>query len=171
MTGGANRYIRLESILKKMGNYGSVTKKFADVLSGKQKTVLLCYPRKEAAYSFGVTPRAKILLKRSYILHMDNSGHFVGTGFGKRGHNDPKPLSLLQISKIPSIIKTARKSEIYFDKKVRGLSRYRIIRQESKNHIIVVEVSVQKNEITLVTAYNLIKKRRTHNRVRLLSHG
>ena len=171
MGASAERYVRLGTILTRMARYNSVTRKFAEVLNGQTKSALLGYPEKETASLFGVSIRAKILLKRSYILHMDNSGHFTGFGFGKRGHNDPNPLTLSQISRIPTIIKTARRDEIRFDKQVRGLKRYKITRRTSKNHVIVVEVSIKKNEITLVTAYNLTKKRRTHNRMRLLSHG
>ena len=171
MSTSAERYIRLSTILAQMARYNSVTRKFAEVLNGQTQFALLGYPEKETASLFGINARAKILLKRSYILHMDNSGHFTGSGFGKRGHNDPNPLTLSQISDIPAIIKTARQDEIKFNKQVRGLKRYKITRRASKNNVIVVEVSIEKNEITLVTAYNLVKRRRTHNRMRLLSHG
>lgn len=146
-------------------------KKFADILSGKKPFVLLGYPEKETARLYNVNARAKIILKRSYALHMDNSGHFAGQGYGTRGHRDPAPLSLQQITNIPAFIKTARADEIIIGRKVRNLQRYKIIKQISKTQIIVIEVNVNKNGIYLVTAYNVSKKRCTHNRVHLLSRG
>lgn len=161
----------LQYIINKMYSYDLTTRKFAEVLSGEKSQVLLGYPEAKIAKYLGVNSRAKILLKKNYALHMDNSGHFTGIGYGARGHNDPSPLSMSQLSKIPYIIKTAQMHEIQPDKKVRGLQRYRITRKMRKKQIIVVEVSIKRNEIDLVTAYNLVKKRHPHNRRRLLSRG
>ena len=154
-----------------MRSYNNTTKKFAEVLSEEKAVVSLGYPNKTAAKVYGVNKRAKIILIRKYALHMDNSGHFTGAGYGKTGHNDPNPLTLSQISNIPIIIKTARPQEIYVGKKVRGLQRYKIIRKSPNGQAVVVEINIKKNEVALVTAYNLVKKRRPHNRGRLLSRG
>ena len=124
-----------------------------------------------SAKIYGVNKRAKIMLTKKYVLHMDNSGHFTGFGYGKTGHNDLNPLTMSQISNIPTIIKTATFRDVYVDKKIRGLQRYKIMKRNSGGQIVVIEISVEKNEIVLVTAYNLMKKRRPHNRGSLLSRG
>lgn len=146
--------VHLAAFITGLYDYDNTTRKFADVLSGKKTRVTLGYPEIAAAKSFGVSPRTKIVLKRSYALHMDNSGHFTGLGYGKNGHRDPYPLTIRQVSLIPEIIKTAKQTEIFTDERVRGLQRYRIERKESWGQIIIVEVSINRNEIYLVTAYN-----------------
>lgn len=161
----------LAKTIQQMRSYSTVTRKFAKVLSGEQATILLGYPSEMSAKIYGVNKRARIILTKKYALHMDNSGHFTGFGYGKTGHNDPNPLTMPQISNIPSIIKTATLRDVYTDKKVRGLQRYKIMKRDSGGQIVVIEICIEKNEIVLVTAYNLIKKRRPHNRGSLLSRG
>ena len=98
--------VHLDAFITGLYDYDNTTRKFADVLSGKKTRVTLGYPEIAAAKSFGVSLRTKIVLKRSYALHMDNSGHFTGLGYGKNGHRDPYPLTIRQVSLIPEIIKT-----------------------------------------------------------------
>lgn len=144
----------LETVIAELDNYSVSTRKFGDVLSGRKAKALLGYPNRETASALGVSSKAKIILKRGYALHMDNSGHFTGSGFGKNGHYDPNPLTIRQVSMIPKLIKTAKQPEIFVDKKVRGLQRYKILRKPVRDPLIVVEVSTSRNEIYLVTAYN-----------------
>ena len=58
-----------------------------------------------------------------------------------------------------------------FAEVLNGQTKSALLGYPEKETASLFRVSIKKNEIILVTAYNLTKKRRTHNRMRLLSHG
>ena len=90
---------------------------------------------------------------------MDNSGHFVGTGFGSRGHNDKRPLTLDEISSIPQIVKTANIDNIVKGKIVRNAQRYKILSEiAGRKQIVIVELA-EKNRLNIVSSYILSDSR------------
>lgn len=146
-------------IIEKMEEYNEITKKFANVLSGSSKEETLGVISGRAAKALKVKPNTKIVLLKSYLLHMDNSGHFTGKGYGKNGHDDTRPLRIHEISSILRLIQTASREDIINLTLVRGNKRYAIVRQSSRYHYIGVEFEKTNNRINLVTAYNLSRKK------------
>ena len=146
-------------IIEKMEEYNEITKKFANVLSGSSKEETLGVISGRAAKALKVKPNTKIVLLKSYLLHMDNSGHFTGKGYGKNGHDDTRPLRIHEISSILRLIQTASREDIINLTPVRGNKRYAIVRQSSRYHYIGVEFEKTNNRINLVTAYNLSRKK------------
>lgn len=154
-----NRRHLLAKIAELRNVKNAVAAKFADIYSGAESTeVFFGYPQKETAKLYGANGRTKIYLTRNYALHMDNSGHITGTGYGINAHNDKRPLSVSQMVNIPNIIKTAKPSEVRSAGVVRGANRYSVTRKTSSNQIVVIEVSSIKGRIDIVTAYNLTDK-------------
>ena len=146
-------------LIEKMEDYNEITKKFANVLSGSSKEETLGVISGRAAKALKVKPNTKIVLLKSYLLHMDNSGHFTGKGYGKNGHNDTRPLRIHEISSILRLIQTASREDVINLTPVRGNKRYAIVRQSSRYHYIGVEFEKTNNRINLVTAYNLSRKK------------
>lgn len=146
-------------LIEKMEDYNEITKKFANVLSGSSKEETLGVISGRAAKALKVKPNTKIVLLKSYLLHMDNSGHFTGKGYGKNGHDDTRPLRIHEISSILRLIQTASREDVINLTPVRGNKRYAIVRQSSRYHYISVEFEKTNNRINLVTAYNLSRKK------------
>lgn len=146
-------------MIEKMEEYNEITKKFANVLSGSSKEETLGVISGRAAKALKVKPNTKIVLLKSYLLHMDNSGHFTGKGYGKNGHDDTRPLRIYEISSILRLIQTASREDVIDLTPVRGNKRYAIVRQSSRYHYIGVEFEKTNNRINLVTAYNLSRKK------------
>lgn len=146
------RKLRLNSTILKMEHYGADTAKFAEVLRGKRSTVVIGYIQRDAAKIIDVRAKSEIIIRKEYLYHMDNSGHFTGYGFGPHGHNDKKPLSMADISAIAATIKTASDSTIIERKVVRG--RKRIILRQGDGPVVVVEASKNRRSVDLVTAFN-----------------
>lgn len=146
-------------LIEKMEEYNEITKKFANVLSGSSKEETLGVISGRAAKALKVKPNTKIVLLKSYLLHMDNSGHFTGKGYGKNGHDDTRPLRIHEISSILRLIQTASREDVIDLTPVRGNKRYAIVRQSSRYHYIGVEFEKTNNRINLVTAYNLSRKK------------
>lgn len=146
-------------LIEKMEEYNEITKKFANVLSGSSKEETLGVISGRAAKALKVKPNTKIVLLKSYLLHMDNSGHFTGKGYGKNGHDDTRPLRIHEISSILRLIQTASREDVINLTPVRGNKRYAIVRQSSRYHYIGVEFEKTNNRINLVTAYNLSRKK------------
>nr|DAS45059.1 MAG TPA: minor capsid protein [Caudoviricetes sp.] len=146
-------------LIEKMEDYNEITKKFANVLSGSSKEETLGVISGRAAKALKVKPNTKIVLLKSYLLHMDNSGHFTGKGYGKNGHDDTRPLRIHEISSILRLIQTASREDVINLTPVRGNKRYAIVRQFSRYHYIGVEFEKTNNRINLVTAYNLSRKK------------
>ncbi|MDO4979221.1 MAG: hypothetical protein Q4E47_03680 [Candidatus Saccharibacteria bacterium] len=128
---------------------------YAKILSGSSTEENLGYLSKNAAKLFDLPAKSAIKIKRSYLLHMDNSGHFTGKGYGKYGHHDLRYLNIKEIIDIVKYIKNAEKSRIIIREK-RGAFRYNILTRSVRNTIISVEKN--KNHLTLVTAYNPDKR-------------
>lgn len=162
-TANQNNYIgdrkHLLPLIEKMETYNEITKKFANVLSGRSKEEMLGVISGRAAKALKVKPNTKIVLLKSYLLHMDNSGHFTGKGYGKNGHDDTRPLRIHEISSILRLIQTASREDVINLTPVRGNKRYAIVRQSSRYHYIGVEFEKTNNRINLVTAYNLSRKK------------
>nr|DAX99343.1 MAG TPA: minor capsid protein [Caudoviricetes sp.] len=162
-TANQNNYIgdrkHLLPLIEKMETYNEITKKFANVLSGRSKEEMLGVISGRAAKALKVKPNTKIALLKSYLLHMDNSGHFTGKGYGKNGHDDMRPLRIYEISSILRLIQTASREDVIDLTPVRGNKRYAIVRQSSRYHYIGVEFEKTNNRINLVTAYNLSRKK------------
>lgn len=146
-------------LIEEMEEYNEITKKFANVLSGRSKEETLGVISGRAAKALKVKPNTKIALLKSYLLHMDNSGHFTGKGYGKNGHDDTRPLRIHEISSILRLIQTASREDVINLTPVRGNKRYAIVRQSSRYHYIGVEFEKTNNRINLVTAYNLSRKK------------
>lgn len=146
-------------LIEKMEDYNEITKKFANVLSGSSKEETLGVISGRAAKALKVKPNTKIVLLKSYLLHMDNSGHFTGKGYGKNGHDDTRPLRIHEISSILRLIQTASREDVINLTPVRGNKRYAIVRQSSRYHYIGVEFEKTNNRINLVTVYNLSRKK------------
>lgn len=146
-------------LIKKMEGYNEITKKFANILSGRTSEETLGVISGRAAKALKVKPNTKIALLKSYLLHMDNSGHFTGKGYGKNGHDDTRPLRIYEISSILRLIQTASREDVINLTPVRGNKRYAIVRQSSRYHYIGVEFEKTNNRINLVTAYNLSRKK------------
>ena len=162
-TANQNNYIgdrkHLLPLIEKMETYNEITKKFANVLSGRSKEEMLGVISGRAAKALKVKPNTKIVLLKSYLVHMDNSGHFTGKGYGKNGHDDTRPLRIHEISSILRLIQTASREDVINLTPVRGNKRYAIVRQSSRYHYIGVEFEKTNNRINLVTAYNLSRKK------------
>ena len=147
-------------IIKKMEEYDGVTQKISQIYKkGEIKEVFLGYPTKKSAILFNVSKKTKIFFIKKYALHMDNSGHFTGKGYGPNGHNDKRPLSMEELSTAISIIKTAKKDEVIKGDIVRKAQRYFIVRKTTSLQLINVEVAINNNgRMNIVSIYNTTKK-------------
>ena len=155
VTNSPSREAHLEPTLKRLRNYDETTAKFADVLEGQNRAELGRLTG-DTAKTFGLSPNSPLLISRKYALHMDNSGHFAGTGFGKSGHDNKYPLSNSRISKIPIIVKEATKDNFINDVGTnRGLQRYEIISKDKQ--LVLVEISKNGTYVDVVSSYTLSK--------------
>ena len=147
-------------IIKKMEEYDGVTQKISQIYKKDEiKEVFLGYPTKKSAILFNVSKKTKIFFIKKYALHMDNSGHFTGKGYGPNGHNDKRPLSMEELSTAISIIKTAKKDEVIKGDIVRKAQRYFIVRKTTNLQLINVEVAINNNgRMNIVSIYNTTKK-------------
>lgn len=147
-------------IIKKMEEYDHITQKISEIYKKDEiKEVFLGYPTKKSAVLFNVSNKTKIFFIKDYALHMDNSGHFTGKGYGPRGHNDKRPLSMEELSTAISIIKTAKKDEVIKGDIVRKAQRYFIVRKTTSLQLINVEVAIDNNgRMDIVSIYNTTKK-------------
>nr|DAQ77470.1 MAG TPA: minor capsid protein [Caudoviricetes sp.] len=147
-------------IIKKMEEYDGVTQKISQIYKKDEiKEVFLGYPTKKSAILFNVSEKTKIFFIKKYALHMDNSGHFTGKGYGPHGHNDKRPLSMEELSTAISIIKTAKKDEVIKGDIVRKAQRYFIVRKTTSLQLINVEVAINNNgRMNIVSIYNTTKK-------------
>ena len=150
----------LVPIIKKMEEYDGVTQKISQIYKKDEiKEVFLGYPTKKSAILFNVSKKTKIFFIKKYALHMDNSGHFTGKGYGPNGHNDKRPLSMEELSTAISIIKTAKKDEVIKGDIVRKAQRYFIVRKTTSLQLINVEVAINNNgRMNIVSIYNTTKK-------------
>ena len=147
-------------VIKKMEEYDHITQKISEIYKKDEiKEVFLGYPTEKSAALFNVSKRTKIFFIKKYALHMDNSGHFTGKGYGANGHNDKRPLSMEELSTAISIIKTAKKDEVIKGDIVRKAQRYFIVRKTTGLQLINVEVAINNNgRMNIVSIYNTTKK-------------
>lgn len=147
-------------VIKQMEEYDDVTRKISQIYKKDEvKEVFLGYPTKESAALFNVGKKTKIFFIKKYALHMDNSGHFTGKGYGPHGHNDKRPLSMEELSTAISIIKTAKKDEVIKGDIVRKAQRYFIVRKTTSLQLINVEVAINNNDrMNIVSIYNTTNK-------------
>ncbi len=101
-------------------------------------------------------------LSKNYVLHMDNSGHLTGQGYGKKGHKDTRPLTILQISRIPAIINQVSRNQIVFAGVKHGLPRI-VFLSKTDSQMVLTEISNNKKFLTIATSYNLSKP--SHNKL------
>lgn len=143
-------------VIKKMEEYDHITQKISEIYKKDEiKEVFLGYPTEKSAALFNVSKRTKIFFIKKYALHMDNSGHFTGKGYGANGHNDKRPLSMEELSTAISIIKTAKKDEVIKGDIVRKAQRYFIVRKTTSLQLINVEVPINNNRrMNIVSIYN-----------------
>lgn len=141
----------LQPIIKRLDTHSVITRKFAKILKDESESETIGFVQRDTARIIGVRPKSKIIIKREYLLHMDNSGHFTGCGFGKNGHSDKKPLSVFDINIIPKVIKAAKENEIEKCKKRRNMERVMIIKN---GLVVIVEYKDKGSEVLIVTAYN-----------------
>lgn len=141
----------LQPIIKRLDTHNVITRKFAKILKDESESETIGFIQRDTARTIGVKSKSKIIIKREYLLHMDNSGHFTGYGYGKNGHSDKKPLSVFDISIIPKIIKAAKENDIEKCKKRRNMERTMIIKNDL---VVIVEYKDKGDEVFLVTAYN-----------------
>ena len=143
-------------VIKKMEEYDHITQRISEIYKKDEiKEVFLGYPTEKSAALFNVNKRTKIFFIKKYALHMDNSGHFTGKGYGAHGHNDKRPLSMEELSTAISIIKTAKKDEVIKGDIVRKAQRYFIVRKTTSLQLINVEVPIINNRrMNIVSIYN-----------------
>ena len=145
-------------IIEKMEEYDDVTRKISQLYrKNKVDEVFLGYPNKESAKLYKGNQRLKIFFKRSYALHLDNSGHLSGKGYGLKGHDDKRPLSMKDLSSAVSMVKTAQIGEVIQGTPIRGAERYFIIRKTTNLQLVTIEVTLNKNRIDIVSIYNTTK--------------
>lgn len=145
-------------IIEKMEEYDDVTRKISQLYrKNKVDEVFLGYPNKESAKLYKGNQRLKIFFKRSYALHLDNSGHLSGKGYGPKGHDDKRPLSMKDLSSAVSMVKTAQIGEVIQGTPIRGAERYFIIRKTTNLQLVTIEVALNKNRIDIVSIYNTTK--------------
>lgn len=154
-----SREKHLRNTVRRLRTGGETEKKFAKVLSGEKANEVLGFVTADAAKNLNVPRKTKITINRNDLLHMDNSGHFSGKGFGKKGHDDARPLSNADISNLKKIIASAQKHEISPTQSRSGMHLLRIVRKINKNHLVLVRVQKQKHEISLFDAYNITNKK------------
>ena len=147
-------------VIKQMEEYDGITRKISQIYKKDEiKEVFLGYPTKKTAALFNVSKKTKIFFIKKYALHMDNSGHFTGKGYGPHGHSDKKPLSMKELSTAISIIKTAKKDEVIKGDVVRKAQRYFIVRKTTSLQLINVEVAINNNgRMNIVSIYNTTNK-------------
>lgn len=138
---------------------------FAKVLSGIKKKVTVGDVAKKSRQTLlsltktkAKTNSMRIRLSRSYLLHMDNSGHFTGFGYGKYGHDDKNPLSVIEIKNIARIINGANKNNTLFKEVKRGVPRLSIVGKTDDNQMVLVEIDKNGNFADVVTSYKLTKR-------------
>lgn len=143
-------------VIKKMEEYDHITQKISEIYKKDEiKEVFLGYPTEKSAALFNASKKTKIFFIKKYALHMDNSGHFTGKGYGAHGHNDKRPLSMEELSTAISIIKTAKKDEVIKGEIVRKAQRYFIVRKTTSLQLINVEVPINNNRrMNIVSIYN-----------------
>ncbi len=124
----------------------------SQLLEGQKNVVGFGSIQRDGAEALGVNRKASITLSRGYALHMDNSGHFSGTGFGKSGYDDGSPLTIAEINNIPTIVQNAKADEIIPAGKKRGLQRYIVLGDARDRQIVIVERK-SKDHIGIVTSY------------------
>ena len=144
--------------IKKLDGYDSTTRKFADVLNGKKEAKIgTIYSN--AAKALKIKNNAALYITNNYVRHMDASGHFTGTGFGKTTHDDPRPLTVIEVSNIPQIVKTSNKNNTIIDDIVRKRQRYKIISDiGNRKQLVMVEVA-NKQRLDLVTSYIITERK------------
>lgn len=152
------RQEHLEPTLEKLRNNPSETTiAFSQVLEGQKKEAKVGSVYSETAETLGVNRKAEIKITRSAALHMDNSGHFSGTGFTKNGHNDTNPLAIEEIANILNIIKNAAKDSIVPHKTGRANKRFTILGDAKNRQIVIVEV-LDKDTVNIVTSYKVSER-------------
>lgn len=148
-----SREAHLAPTLERLRNYDETTAKFADVLEGQNHASLGAITG-NAAKALNIKPGTQLLISRNYALHMDNSGHFSGTGYGRNGHDSDYPLSNHQISSIPTIVKSTRAQFVNFrGYSEKNLKRYEII--DGSKQLVVVEISASGQYVDIVDSYTL----------------
>lgn len=138
---------------------------FAKILSGIKKKVTISGVAKNSRKTLLDLAKIdakiglmRIRLSRKYLLHMDNSGHFTGFGYGKYGHDDKNPLSIADIKNITRIINSANKGNTLFKEIKRGVPRLSIIGKTDNNQMVLVEIDRNGNFVDVVTSYKLTKR-------------
>lgn len=158
------RQRHLEPTLKKLyDNPNETTIAFSQVLEGQKKESNLGMVRLDAADALGVKRKAEIKITRSAALHMDNSGHFRGTGFTKNGHNDTNPLTIKGITNIPEIVRRANQDNTIAKKEmiIRGkqnIQRFYVLGDVNDGQIVIVD-RISPNSLSIVTSYKVSKSR------------
>lgn len=106
-----------------------------------------------------ITSKKTIRYTKKYLLHTDNSGHFDGLGHGKNGHSDLHPLTIQEISKLPTMLKTAKKTDVYYDGEIRGRQRFTVLKNLNNTTILeIVEITSNGKFIDIITAYRIGKR-------------
>ena len=130
----------------------------SQVLEGQRKEAKIGNLHSDAAKTLGVNRKTDIKITRSAALHMDNSGHFSGTGFTVNGHDDSRPLTTKNISDISKIVKGANRENTLIGRKKYGNQRFTILGNAEDRQIVIVERTSRK-EINIVTSYKVSESR------------
>lgn len=124
----------------------------SQLLEGQTTMASLGNIQRDGADALGINRKATITLTRSNALHMDNAGHFSGTGFAKTGHDDSNPLTITEINNISKIVQNAKMDDIVPVGEKRGLQRYIVLGDARDRQIVIVERK-SKDHIGIVTSY------------------
>ncbi len=153
------RQEHLEPTLQELRNDpNKTTIAFSQVLEGQKKEASLGKVRLDAAKTLGVKRKTEVKINRSSALHMDNSGHFSGTGFTTNGHNDANPLSTKEIANISEVVKNANKNNTVLSRTKYGNQRFQILGDSNNRQVVIVERTKQ-GGLNVVTSYKVSKSR------------
>lgn len=153
------RQEHLEPTLQELRNDpNETTIAFSQVLEGQRKEASLGKISRDAADILGVKRKTEVKINRSSALHMDNSGHFSGTGFTTNGHNDANPLSTKEITNISEVVKNANKNNTVLGRTKYGNQRFQILGDSNNRQVVIVERTKQ-GGLNIVTSYKVSKSR------------
>ncbi len=155
-----NRRKRLKNVVSGLRKINSpVANKYIDLIEGSADELFLGYLEKETVSVFCANKKTRIVLSKEYFCHMDNSGHLIGKGFGRKGHHDDTPLTIEELISLPTVVKGAKWYEVEEINSSEIGQRYKICHLDEKYVLaIIVEVVNSKERINIVTAYKLSKR-------------
>lgn len=130
---------------------------FSQLLEGQKSIAAIGKINPDSADTIGLKRKATIALTRSHAIHMDNSGHLSGLGFGKNGHDDPSPLTIAEIDNISNIVNNAASDNIVRIESQRSKERF-IILGDARNRQIVIAEKSNKEQLNVVTSYKTSEK-------------